>query len=427
MDEVSCQNWIDVDLNVLAENARIIREYLSEDCRLLAVVKSDAYGHGAPPVARTLLDNGADYLGVATLAEAMELRRYGLPNAPILVFAPLEAASAPVFVEQGLTATITEVTAAEALSEAAESTGVTSRAHIKVDTGMSRYGLFPRDVENFAAQVFELPGIEWEGIYSHFANGYSGNTAMCTRQFSRFMSVINELADSGFEVPLRHIANSPTALDSSKYHLDMVRIGNALYGLGGVTVGRGEDEKRLSDSWSFNARITDVREIPAGTPVGYGGEFVSCRPMRVAVVAVGLSHGFGVEAAAKHYKPGKLLRSAARVVLEKLGLASRLGLTPTSGWVSVDGEALPVVGKIGMEYCMVDVTDSPTVQKGQPVQLAAARCTVNSRITRVYISAQGPRLARLHGQYRQLVGREGGHLRLAPLKTEEVAAAADMD
>jgi len=424
MKELSFQNWIEIDLDILADNARAIGKLLAPDCRLLAVVKADGYGHGALPVARTFLANGADYLGVATLTEAMELREGGIgDNVPILVFTPVESDDADLFAKHHLTATVDSIAAAQALSAEAVRAGKTVQAHAKLDTGMSRFGITPEEAQSFVRGVYGLPGIKWEGIYSHFANGYGGKDRMCQLQFNRFMSTVLDLAAEGFEFPIKHIANSPAVFRSREYHLDMVRVGNALYGL--RKLGSPESEVHLQDSWSFKARVLQIKDVPAGTPVGYGGQYVANRLIRVATVGVGISDGFGLEVSARHYRLRKMLRSLVRVILERCGLARRLGLTPTSGWVSIDGQIAPVLGKVGTQHCMVDVTNVHGVETGHSVQLVAGRTGVNARVPRIYYSQGKPVLVRVLGDYREVSGQEGLRLRLDGQATGQVAASVD--
>lgn len=327
--------WVEVDLDAIAGNMRRLREIVRAEAEILAVLKADAYGHGASKVARVALNNGASWLGVACLGEALTLREQGIA-APILILGFTPAWQARQVVQQGIIATVFSVSVAEALSRAAQDLGRTARVHIKVDTGMGRLGLLPEEVLPFMREISSLPGLEIEGIFSHFAAADEEDLAYTYWQMERFEGVLRALEQEGLRPRLAHIANSAAALRLPEAHYDMVRIGIALYGLSPsahVPLPAG-----LRPALSFKCQVAQVKSLPAGSFVGYGCTFRTSRPSCIAVIPVGYADGF---------------RRAPR----------------TWGEVLVHGQRAPLVGRVSMDQATIDVTDIPNVRQGDEVVL----------------------------------------------------------
>ncbi|MCD8005273.1 MAG: alanine racemase [Oscillospiraceae bacterium] len=327
--------WAEIDLGHLEHNYRALRAMLSPGCRFAGLVKANAYGHGAVPVAKKLEGLGADYLLVACLDEAVELRRAGL-RAPILILGPTPEDFAPELLEYGLTQTVQSLAEAQALSRAAQRAGKALKIHLKADTGMSRLGFLCREdtVERAAAEMAQaaaLPGLEAEGVFTHFANA-DGDEEYSMLQLNRFLNLKRALA--GLRVPVWHCAASAATLRFPCAHMDMVRPGIALYGHYPDPALEGLDGPGLLPVMTLKARIMAVRELPAGTCVSYGCTHTLRRDSRLAVLPVGYGDG-----------------------LERL-LSNR-------GEVLVAGQRVPILGRVCMDMCMVDVTDLPQVEPGQ--------------------------------------------------------------
>ena len=370
------RTWAEIRLDDLAHNYRALRA-CAPHSRFLGVVKANAYGHGAVPVAKKLEALGADYLAVACLAEAEELREAGI-RMPILVLGVTPPEFARRAVELDLTQTVFGPELARALSEAAGELGRTARIHLKVDTGMSRLGAPGQDAAVCAAELAPLcalPGLEAEGIYTHFANA-DEDEDYTMLQFTRFLDVVDALEKNhGLTFQIRHCAASAAVLHYPCTHLDMIRPGIALYGHYPAPSCEGLDGPGLRPVMSLMTRVAAVRELPAETPVsygctarfGYGGG-------RVAVLCAGYADG--------------LPRALSN-----------------EGSVYLAGQPRPIMGRVCMDMCMAALDGGAEVSPGDaaelfgehlPAEHAAALagtvqyellCAVSPRVPRIYPDA----------------------------------------
>lgn len=357
--------WVEINCTNLAHNVRAVQQWIGPQVKLLAVVKANGYGHGAVEVARVALAQGVDYLGVTHLREGAELRAGGI-EAPILVFGPPLPDQMADLVRLDLTATVTHLDMAQALNRAAQEQGRQVRVHIKVDTGMGRLGVLPGEAPELVASVRNLPALELEGIYTHFATAFCRDKTYTRRQFAIFQEVLRGLS---CPPPLRHCANSAALLDLPETHLDLVRCGTLLYGqYPSAEVSRPLD---LRPTWALKTRIVELRRLPAGWRVGYGGEYVTSRPTLLATLLVGYAEGLSLAPAGVLRRPRHLWQQVLRKPAET---------------VTVRGQKAPVVGRISMQTCMVDVTDVPDVQCGDEVLLASRRVTTPRELPRLYIT-----------------------------------------
>lgn len=375
--------WVEVDLDRIAENTRTIRD-LIDGRRLMAVVKGDAYGHGAVEVARTVLANGATDLGVTTIHEALELRAAGI-SAPVLVFNGVLPEDAATAVAADLTCNVFSPAAAAALSAAAVRAGTRARVHIEVDTGMSRYGVPASAAPGFIEDCLKLPGLAVEGVFTHFVAAHRANR-LTASQFKRFIKVIAELASRGIDIPVKHAANSAAMLLLPETRLDMVRVGNLLYGL--FPERMPPDGPEFKSAWTLKARVLNVLDLPPGTPVGYGPDFIARRPMRVATIPVGYLDGAGVEPVSRSLRWQMAARNAA-TTLAGCFKSSAGFLSLTRGLVMRNGRELPVVGRIAMQQLMVDATGTD-VAVGDIVQVNLRRTIVSPRLPKLYIAGGRP-------------------------------------
>jgi len=269
------RTWAEIDLDALAHNYQQARRKIGPNVKYLGVVKADAYGHGAIQVSRKLEQLGADYLAVSSLDEAKELRRAGI-QAPILILGHTPPAMVPQLIEYGITQAVSALAKAEAYSAAAVESGGTLKVHIKVDTGMSRLGFLVREghfdtgVESIAAAC-ALPGLEAEGIFTHFAvsdEDDRDSEAYTRAQFDVFTRVLDALAAGGRTFAIRHCANSGALARYPEMYLDMVRPGIALYGVGA-------DAQRLDlrPVMSLKSSVSTIKTFDPGTDVSYGRTF----------------------------------------------------------------------------------------------------------------------------------------------------------
>ena len=333
--------WAEVDLNAYAHNIKELRRISHPNARLMAVVKANGYGHGATEVAREALQNGAEWLGVARINEAIQLRKEGFAE-PVLIFGYTPPDLADKLIEFDLTQTVYSYSTAEILSSKAQSSGKTIRIHIKVDSGMGRLGLLPqvlvsptasqdpksdpvREIESIA----KLAGLETEGIFTHFATADSADKSYANKQLDIFLEFLNRLRQAGLDPPIKHAANSAALIDLPQSHLDMVRPGIATYGL----YPSDEVNKKgatLKPVMALKSRIIHLKQVPAGFNVSYGITYQTEKPTTIATVPVGYADGFN-----------RLLSSCGNML--------------------VHGQRVPIIGRVCMDLTMLDVGDLSNV------------------------------------------------------------------
>ncbi|MGB9662457.1 MAG: alanine racemase [Moorellaceae bacterium] len=368
--------WAEVDLQAIAHNTQQLKRLLAPQAELMAIVKANAYGHGAVPVARTALDYGASWLGVASVEEALELRQNGI-KAPILVLGYFPLEEARTVIEADLSQTVFTLEQARALSRAARILDRPARLHLKVDTGMGRLGFLPQEAVAAARAIAQLPGIALEGVFTHFANADARDKTYTRQQLNIFNRIIAELEREGIQIPWKHAANSGALIDLPESHFNLVRAGISLYGhYPSEEVDRGK--LFLLPAMAFKTQVVLIKEVPAGTYISYGCTFCTPGPAKVATLPVGYADGYS-----------RRLSNRAEVL--------------------VRGHRAPVVGRICMDYCMIDVTAIPDVEVGDEVVLFGRQgeaclpveevagwlgtisyevlCGVSHRVRRIYLGA----------------------------------------
>ncbi len=364
--------WVSVSRSALRHNLDAVRGLVAipggPTPQVIAVVKANAFGHGAPETARVFQDAGADFFAVTTLAEALELRASGIKGR-ILVFLPPRPDQWEQIVAFELDATICDDTSLRGLAQAARAQGKQARAHLKVDTGMGRLGVLPDAALPLARQIAAEPDMVFAGIYTHFARALEGDDTHVRRQFAVFEQITSRLQNEGIACGLRHCANSAALVRFPQMRLDAVRPGTLLYGqYPSASVPRSLD---LKETWTLQARIVVVRDMPRGASVGYGGEWKAARASRLAVIPIGYADGFAV-APFSAQSGWRGIKSLLR------------GWRGPSVMTTVRGKRVPVVGRIAMQICTVDVSDVPGVQAGDIVSLPARRITTSARLPRLY-------------------------------------------
>ena len=327
--------WAEVDLNAYAHNIRELRRITNPKARLMAVVKANGYGHGAVETARTAVQNGAAALGVARIEEAVKLREADL-EAPILIFGYSLPESASMLIEHGLAQAVSSARTAAALSDQAQRIGKKIKVHVKVDSGMGRLGLLLDDMtgpmpdkdadavcRREVEAISRLPGLEVEGIFTHFATADSADKSYANRQLERFLNFLQDLRREGLMPPIAHAANSGALIDMPDSHLDMVRPGIATYGFyPSDEVNKSSIE--LRPVMALKSRIIHLKRVPAGFSISYGATFHTNRATTIATIPVGYADGLN-----------RLLSSA--------------------GHMLVHGRKMPIVGRVCMDLTMLDV------------------------------------------------------------------------
>lgn len=373
MNDLQKRSWAEISLPNIRHNYEAIRASLPEGCRFLGVVKADAYGHGALPVAKLLQEAGADYLAVSCLDEALELRRGGI-DTPILILGHTPCEYTGALIENHITQTISCLAKALEYAAEAERLGKELKIHIKLDTGMSRLGFlcsgahFEEGVENVVRSC-RLPGLVPEGIYTHFAVSDEPDEASrdyTLAQFALFMNFIDAVKErGGIRFPIRHCANSGAVVNYPQMALDMVRPGLLLYGYG--------DKGRLGlrPCMRLVTTVSTIKFYEPGTSVSYGRRYVTDKRCRMGVLAIGYADGL------------------PRIISNKCRFAAQGGFAPQRG-------------SICMDMCMVDLSDLPQVDVGSEVELFGEKndiyalsdaagtipyellCSVSKRVPRVY-------------------------------------------
>jgi alanine racemase len=326
----------EIDLAAIAANVRVAARLARPAAALMAVVKADAYGHGAVHAARVALGAGASWLGVAIPEEAVALRAAGL-RSRILVLGPIAPEQAPLVVAHDLDQCVADMTQADALSREATARGSFVRLHLKVDTGMGRVGVSPRDARPVAARIAELPGVRLLGLMTHFAESDAEDPTFTREQLARFEAVHRELRDAGHAIALRHAANSGALMRHPDSRLDLVRPGIMLYGCHPCR-NRRPDDPPLAPALRLCSGISHLKDLARGGTVSYGRTFVAPRDMRVATLPIGYADG-----------------------LSRL-LSGR-------GHALIRGRRVPIVGRVCMDMTMVDVTLVPDAAIGDEAVL----------------------------------------------------------
>jgi alanine racemase len=280
--------WVEIDLDAIRHNVRALSALTPAGTGFMAVVKANAYGHGAVPVARAAREAGATHLGVATVAEGVELREAGIPGPVHLLSEPPVTAIAALL-DHDLVPTVFSAEFARALSAAASARGVSVTFHLKVDTGMNRIGVAAEDAARFALDAVGLPGLRLGGTFTHFATADVPGDWDVEGQLSRFLGVLERMRIEGVDPGLVHAANSPATILYPESHFGLVRCGIAIYGLQPSQYTRGRVD--LVPAMSVKARATLVKRLPMGEGVSYGLTFRAAAPTTIATLPLGYADG----------------------------------------------------------------------------------------------------------------------------------------
>ncbi len=346
--ELLPQTAVNVDLSALTHNLGELRRKTAESARIMAVIKADAYGHGAVAVARAVLEQGVSFLSVSRISEAVELRNAEI-EAPILLFGDVLPCQVAYMLQNDIRATVTSLDFAQRISREAVKCGGTIKVHIKVDTGMGRLGILPSALsvrplvdghgpaEEEINSIFQLEGLAVEGIYTHFANADCQDKTHSLGQIDLFSNLLERLEARNICPPLRHSANSAAILELPTAHFNMVRAGIALYGLW-PSIEVDHSMADLKPVMSITSAIIHLKKVPRDFGVSYGSTYITLGETLIATVPIGYADG---------YK--RLLSS--------------------KGYMIVKGIKVPVVGRICMDFTMIDVGDVPGVQVGDKVTI----------------------------------------------------------
>lgn len=363
--------WAEVDLSAIRYNFNQVKRIVGKDTLILVVVKGNAYGHGIYEVSKTLEGAGADFLGVATLDEALLLRRKDI-TVPILVLGTLLPHELEAAIENDVSLTLCDHSLATAADREASRLNKKANVHIKIDTGMGRLGVWHEEAVDYIEAVNALENVEIKGIYTHFS--VAGRDKFFTMyQFNSFKTVIESLSAKGIEIPYRHAANSIALINLKKSHLNLVRPGIIIYGM----YPKKSFSRKLSlkPALSLRTRIVFLKKTPEGRSISYGRTYITQKPTIIATLPIGYADGYG-----------RILSNKAKVLIR--------------------GERAPVVGKVTMDQTMVDVGHIENVRVGDEVVLIGRQgsndirceelakvagtipyeivCSITNRVPRVY-------------------------------------------
>lgn len=347
--------WIEIDLSAIEDNIKTVLGLLSPNPpKLMAVVKADAYGHGAAVVGRLALKHGAYALGVLTLEEGLELRKAGISSRIALLAPPLPQ-SAQEIVRGKFIPTTDSLDLMESLNRVPNRQSPVP-VFIDLDFGLGRWGVPPKEAGKFLKALEKYPRVKAAGISTHLDYVPGKNSVEAEEKLGRFQQIAKA---AKLRIPslIAHAANSSILLDFPRWQMDMVRIGNLLYGINPTS-----KKMALRNPWQFYARIIALREVGRGQPIGYGSEYVAPRRMKVAALPVGYSDGLTMEPAER---------------LIRLGGGMQY-------WGLLKGHEVPFIGRCGISHVLVDASRVAGAQVGDAVALPIRRTAAHPRIPRIY-------------------------------------------
>ncbi|MCS6960687.1 MAG: alanine racemase [Pseudanabaenaceae cyanobacterium SKYGB_i_bin29] len=325
--------WVEIDLNAVTSNVKKLKQLLRPETGFMAVVKADAYGHGAVAVAKAAIAGGASWLGVATIEEGIELRQQGI-TVPILVLgATTTRQEAYALLEYRLQPTVSNLAEAQLCQGVAQTLGLCLPVHVKIDTGMSRLGVLWHRGAEFIEAVQKFSCLDVVGLYSHLATADEPDTSFVAVQHDRFRALL-----SCFAIPYGHLCNTAGLLLDRALHYNLVRVGLGIYGY--VPAPHFQHLVELQPAMTVKARISHIKTLPPGTGVSYGHHFYTTRETRLGVVTIGYADGLS------------------------RGLSNRVQF-------QYQDKSVAQIGMITMDQCMVDLTDLPQVQVGDTLTVMA--------------------------------------------------------
>ena len=336
MEKILRPVWAEIDLDALAYNMKNIKS-LAEDKEVIAVVKADCYGHGAIDTAPVLLENGASRLAVAVLTEGIELRKAKI-TAPIMILGYTPEYLGEELITYDIEQTVYSLEYAQNLSKTALSLNKKAKIHIALDTGMGRIGFIPNETSlKEVSEICSLPGLDVIGMLPHFSTADEENKDYTLEQFDKYMNFLHELSKLNISIPLKHVSNSGAIMDMPETFkdLDAVRAGIILYGYYPSHEVKKENLS-LKPALTIKAKVSHVKEMDENMYISYGRTFKTKRKSIIATIPIGYADGYS-----------RLLIPGAKVI--------------------VNGKLVPIVGRICMDQCMIDVTDAGTVKTGDEV------------------------------------------------------------
>lgn len=363
-----------VETQKLRENLKIIKEIVeknNKDTKLIAVIKGNGYGLGLVEYAQFLVDNGIDFLAVATVEEAIKLRANGIKQDILMMSSTAVEEDIEELIQNDIILTIGSKESGDAVEKKAQQMNKKVRVHIKVDTGFGRYGFIYSQKEEIAKIIKSWKNIQIEGMFSHFSIAFYGNGQETKEQYDRFMQCVEELKKEGIKPKLLHVCNSSAVLRFPEMHLNAVRIGSLLLG-------------RLSipNKWGFKrvgylkSNVAEIKILPSGYNIGYSNSFKTKKETKIAIVPCGYADGFNVKVDKDMFRFIDKIRYIVRDIKD--------AFKKQEIYVTINGERCKVLGRLGMFHVSVDVTQK-TVNINDEVKFEVSPMLVDSNIKREYI------------------------------------------
>jgi alanine racemase len=359
--------WIEIDLSIIRNNIRSIKKSLKPGVKFIAVVKADAYGHGAEKISKIAIQEGVDFLGVLTVEEAVRLRKFTIKK-PIVLLAPALPENAGIVLKHSLIPTVDSIEFLKVLNKIARRGWGDKHSYpvyVDVDLGLRRWGVLPENLTNFLKKMSELKNIKLKALSTHIAYVPGKNMVEAEEKLS-FFEKLAGIAKQFYPGAMAHAANSSVLVDFPHRQIDMVRIGNLIYGIYPSKIymqkTKGPPIKGIKRPWKFYAKIISIKNVAKGESIGYANEYVACRKMKIASIPVGYSDGLTMEPTEKFIKLS----------------------TGYNYWGMIGNRKAPFVGKSGIAHTLLDVTGVPKVKTGMTVLLPIRRTAANAKIPRIY-------------------------------------------
>ncbi len=367
------EQWVEIDAEAIIQNLREVKSILKEQVRLIAVVKANAYGHGAAGTASILESQGVDFFAVTYLPEALKLRKIGI-RSEIMLFSPLsQEEQVAEAVRYEITLTLSSKYDAQLVSQAASEFSQVVKAHLKIETGLGRFGLGRQEALEVCQILAQNPLVQLEGIYTHMAEAVS---LRCSQeQFELFSAIIDHLAAQGYNFPLQHCANSATAVLYPHMQMNAIRSGTLLSGHYPVGV---HGEMKLRDPFKFKCRVISLKTLKRGSVLGYYRTYRLNKDAQIAVIPVGYIDGLALEVGNQPSGLLDLFKTLLKTIL------AYIGVRRFSKTVLVNGKSYPIRGKVFMQMALVEIPEGETIAVGDEIEVSSRKTLVAESIPRRY-------------------------------------------
>jgi len=373
VDHTGANQWVEINAEAIIQNLREVKSILKEQVRLIAVVKANAYGHGAAGTASILESQGVDFFAVTYLPEALKLRRAGIKSDIMLLSPLISDRQIQEAVDNDITLTLSSKYDAQLVNQAVLENMQTVKAHLKIETGLGRFGMDTEEALEICRILADNALVKLEGIYTHMAEAVSASS--CQQQFGLFSATIDQLASSGYNFPLQHCANSAAAVLYPHMQMNAVRSGTLLAGQYPVGV---QGEMKLRDPFKFKCRVISLTTHQKGSTLGYYRTYRLKMDAQIAVIPAGYIHGLALEVGNQPAGLVDLLKIVFKTILAYLGV-HRFSKT-----VLIGGKSYPVRGKVFMQMAMVEIPSGETIAVGNEVEVPVRKTLVAESVPRFY-------------------------------------------